>query len=191
MIGDSREILREVIQNAAGVVAQWSVDAVPFTPPGETATVGAAFNPSIVAPTMAGLAGKTRLVLRVLSSSDLGADEPRRMYNAAHHQNDVTQSGIRMYSLSITCVSYGPTPPSETLELLRTRLQRSNFRKSMRAINVAIVDMLGIVDVPIAGSRVLEAGRQAVLDMKLAWAMNDALPPEDFIERARVTGLYP
>jgi hypothetical protein len=183
MITTNRETLRKIIEDCAMAPTQWANHAVPFVPPGATARTGATFNPTATTPTIANLDGKTRLVMRISSSKDHGHDEPRRDYNPAGAGTLTEfQSGLRHYTLSITCIAYGAEAPAEILELLRTRLQRTTYRQRMRAIDVAIVDMLGIVDIPTLHSPVATAGLQAVLDIKLVWAMNDSLGPQDFIE---------
>lgn len=182
MIGSNRETLRKIVEDVAKVPAQWARHPAPFVSPGDTVRTGAVFNPTATTPTASDLAGKTRLVMRILSSRDHGVDEMRREYDEDEETGTVTQTGIRHYTLSITCVGYGATEPSEVLELLRTRIQRSANRVRLRAINIALVDMLGIVDLPVMHSPTFEAGREAVLDMKIAWGLTDEVVEEDFIE---------
>jgi hypothetical protein len=105
-----------------------------------------------------------------------GVDEARQEYDSGTDQNVTTQSGIRLFTVSVSIQNDSQRPGEETVgalaSLLRTRLRRASVLGGLQAAGIATIQILPTVNADYRDSD----GRwssSSVTDLSLSAAEND------------------
>lgn len=160
----------EVVSDIVGIATYWRDKNRPFVTPDDEATC---------------------LLHVVASGNGPGfGDDFRRTYNAGTNKLDLTQSGIRLFTMSVLVESYNHADDKQALEYLeevRDALNRPQILALLRAVNLAVRDVSTTKDLSsVEDNHVISS---ASVDVFFAYGNNVAsddgkagLDPLDWIE---------
>lgn len=126
-------------------------------------------------------------LLHTIATGSVGGDEFRQEYNSTSQKIDLTQAGIRTFTVSVLVESYDQgdeTQALEYVERLRDALERSQILELFRAINLTVREIGTPND--LSGVEDDHAVSAASVDVFFAYGNNvtsaPGLAPLDWIE---------
>lgn len=171
-----RPKILEVISAAVGIETHWRDRERPFVTPTDEAMC----------------------LLHVIGTSGVGNDEFRLEHNEDTNKLDVTQAGIRNFSVSVMVESYNQADDKTALEYLediRDAIARPAVQAMFREVNLAILDATQTTD--LSHDEDDHAVSSASFDLMFAYGNNVSsddgklgLDPLDWIETVEITDEY-